>query len=208
MKKIKITLILILISFTSACSNGAFGAGSNWIREAELTEREEGILATTSDKSLIFDFKMDNTKTTATIRIEKYIFGELIEEEFLHLSTEIENTGSITVTNTTSLTDPNQILLNVGMNFDNGTATLKTYDMIEQGLDGASSIWENVAAEGISYSDGNVILGSFAYSWNEEGMRTVSKEFYEEPEANREEIEEYELLYIIKAEFNESIADE
>lgn len=205
MKK-KWAMVLLLTSLMSACTNVAGGTKENTIREAELSDREQAILTTTSERSLVYDFNMDISKKVAHVRIEKYEFGNLVEEDFVHTSTEIEETGSIVVTNTNSMADQNQILLNVGIASNDSTGALKTYDEINNEMAGAS-IHENAAADGIDYSEGEVIIGSFAYSWDESGMSSIPQSFYEDPEANVQEIEEYELLYLIKASFTEELDD-
>lgn len=113
MKKIQFIPILILISLMSACTNGSAASQSNTIVEAKLNEREEAILSTTSDQSFIYDFKVDSEHTKADVWIEKYEYGELVEEKYVQMSAEVNEKGSVLVTLAASLEDKKQTLINI-----------------------------------------------------------------------------------------------
>lgn len=66
--------------------------------------------------------------------------------------------------------------------------------------------WDNAASSEVDLSNGEVILGSVAYSWDD-SMPTLSTNFYEDPEGNKEEIKEYGVFYLIKAEFTDNDTD-
>ncbi len=71
MKKVFIIAIASILALTlSACENNS--VKSNTIVHAELTDREIGILSTTSSQSFVFDFTIESEYKEALVWIDKY----------------------------------------------------------------------------------------------------------------------------------------
>ena len=47
-----------------------------------------------------------------------------------------------------------------------------------------------------------MVLGSIAYSSNQGGISSLPSDFYDDIEGHIDEIKEYDILYMIKANFN------
>ncbi|RLL48449.1 hypothetical protein D8M04_04090 [Oceanobacillus piezotolerans] len=195
MKKISAILTLSLLIF-------AFGACSNFkpntVSVAELTERENAIFSTTSEKSFVFDFKIDREYEEVSVWIEKYELGELVDDKLVHLTTEVEQNGSIifTVPRTNNLKQNN---FNIGVSSSGGTSSISGFDSDSTGLAEMSSVWGSFQ-EMITIEGGEVVLADICYS-NENVMSTLSMSFYEDVESNMSELEEYNVAYLLKAEF-------
>ncbi|MFN7253500.1 MAG: hypothetical protein ACK4M9_22405 [Anaerobacillus sp.] len=199
MKKLLNITIVTMLAFTlSACGNNV---KSNTIVNAELTDREKGILLTTSDHSFVFDFNIDSEYTEASVWFEKYEFGKLVDEQTGQLLTKIMNNGSIIFTITESEAVENQQLFNVGISSDDGTASVKISNIIStKSTDGMSSVWGSINEE-MDITNENLVLASIRYSWGEGGMRSLSSEFYKDVEGQINEIENFEVVYLLRSKF-------
>ncbi|MDE5414262.1 hypothetical protein [Alkalihalobacterium chitinilyticum] len=197
-KLVNITIVTMLAFTLSACGNNV---ESNTIVNAELTDREKGILLITSDQSFVFDFNIDSEYTEASVWIEKYEFGKLVDEQTGPLISKITNNGSIIFTITESEALDNQQLFNIGISSDGGAASLKTFDTISiKGTDGMSSVWGSINEE-MDIINENLVLASIRYSWGEGSMGSLSSEFYKDVEGQINEIENFEVVYLLRSKF-------
>src|SRR5699024_3188990 len=94
MKRSFVTLVLVLLVFALVACNDS-NSKSNTISAVELTDRENMILSTTSDQSFVFDFKIGSEYKEISVWIEKYEVGELVDDRLSHITTEVEESGSI-----------------------------------------------------------------------------------------------------------------
>lgn len=62
------------------------------------------------------------------------------------------------------------------------------------------SVWGNFEGEK-TFNEGEVVLGNICYSSDENGMSSLTNDFYDDVEAHMNELEEYEVVYLLKAEF-------
>lgn len=183
---------------------------TNTIAESQLTEREEAILQGVHNQSLIFDYTVDSSYDTGAVWIETYEFGEQTEWDIMHVSMEItgSDSGYIVFTPAELYGTEDQLLLTVGISTGTSSHYGTTSDSLpdlgtETDEDGFSenTIWGTSSNQTIDLTSGEIILGSLIAASMDDGLSTLSSGFYTDAEENREEIEEYEAIYLIKAEF-------
>ncbi|OIJ20709.1 hypothetical protein BKP45_08690 [Anaerobacillus alkalidiazotrophicus] len=200
MKKLLIITIVTMLAFTlSACGNN--NVKSNTIVDAELTDREKGILSTTSNQSFVFDFKIEREYKEVSVWIEKYEFGKLVDEKIGHLTTEVMNNGSIILTIIDLDVIENQTLFNIGINSNGGTGSVRTSDIVStKGTAGRSIVWGNMSEE-MDVTNEQMVLASIGYSWDEGSMVSFSSEFYRDIERRINELENHEVVYLLRSKF-------
>lgn len=199
MKKLFFITILTLIAFTlSACNNNK--VKSNTIMKAELTDREEAILAFTSNQSFIFDFSSEKYNEVS-VWIEKYEFGNLVNEQIGYISTGIADTGSIILTANESNTTPNQIFFNIGINSDGITNSSSTTDTISNNSnEGVMTVWGSIGEE-MEITNEEMALGSIYFSWGDGSTSSLTSSFYKDVEVRLNEIENYDVVYLLRSKF-------
>lgn len=199
MKRLFAILILGLLTLAlSACSNNN-AADLNTISASELTERESAILSTTSDTSFVFDFNIDNEYEEVAIWIEKYESGNLVDDRLGHITTQTEQNGSIIFTLSKN-NNENTNIFNVGVGADGGTASMNVSDENLNGLENMESVWGNIP-EKKALDNGEVVLANICYSNDENGMQSLTTDFFEDAAGHINELEEYDVAYLLKAEF-------
>lgn len=199
-------MLLFSFIFLSACSNESAGTRSNTITDAELTDREEWLVFNLSDQSFVYDYTVDSEYSEVEVYIEKYIFGEKQQDKVTHLLMDTGSSGSLIFTISKPVGDTGEKLFTVGINSDESMASVSAMEKISvSDAEAMATIWESVSSEGrsIDVSNGEVVLASIAHGSGEGGMRSISSEFYEDVEGNIEEIEEYEVVYLLKTLFIE-----
>jgi hypothetical protein len=199
MNKLFASLILALLVFAlSACGNNT--SKSNAISVVELTERENAILSTISDKSFVFDFNIDNEYKEASVWIEKHEAGELVNDKLSFLTTKVGTNGSIILTVSKTNDNAKQHMFNIGISSNGGSSSISGFDKNPNGLDNMSSVWGNFQGENTSI-EGEVVLASICYSNDENGMSSLTADFYKDVESNMNELEKYDVVYLFKTEF-------
>ncbi|MBO0586678.1 hypothetical protein [Sporosarcina sp. E16_8] len=193
-----ITLVALLVFVLSACANS--NPKSNTISAVELTEREHAILTTTSDKSFVFDFNTDSDYKEVSVWVEKYESGKLVNDAISSLLTEVEEKGSIIFATSNPDDSGKKQTFNIGIRGNGGISSVSNFETTSDDLDAMASVWNNL--EGKSNSiEGELLLAIIGYSSNET-MSSLSTGFYEDFEGNRKELEKYDVVYLLKAEFN------
>lgn len=198
MKRLFAILIVFLLVFAlSACNNNS--SKSNTISAVELTERENAILSTTSDKSFVFDFNIDNEYKEVSVWIEKYESGKLVDDKISHITTQVEENGSIIFATSKRDDSQKQHTFNIGIRSNGSTSSISGFDTISDGLDDMSSVWGNFQEENITI-EGEALLASICYS-NDESMASLTTDFYKDVDGHLNELEDYEVVYLLKTEF-------
>jgi len=196
MRKILVGCFLPLL-LLSACNYS-----NNTIKIAELTDREDAILAISSDTSFIFDFEVDDSYEQVVIRIEKYTDGEFVEVVSESGGT-IYDSGSIIFTTTDAVTDNGDPLLrqiNVGISSNDGHTNVRnSHDISDDQMEDYGTLWGQLF-EDSKEIDGEMVLAYLAHS-SANPVSTLSVDFYDNPTANMDELNQYEIAYLIKAEF-------
>ena len=184
-------MIAIVVTVLGACNNES---NSNTISIAELTEKEIGIFSTVADKSFVFDFNVDDEYEETSVWVEKYEFGELVESKLSHITAAVEETGSIIFA---ASKNEKQNVINIGINGNGDTASKSDFD---NDLEEMASVWGNFEGEK-TLNEGEIVLANICYSSDENGMSSLTNDFYDDVEGHMNELEEYDVVYLLKAEF-------
>ncbi|MFC4387907.1 hypothetical protein ACFOZ1_08790 [Gracilibacillus marinus] len=206
MKKIVILLIFALLVFTlSACDENNSEANTNASKDntisvVELTERENAILATTTDQAFIFDFNIDDEYKNASVWVEKYEFGKFVDDEMGQLTTQVEKNGSIVVA-IPKIGDNQQFNFNVGISSEGSTGSISGFDANSNELENMLNVSASFQEKSTSIED-EVVLASICYS-DSNGMNSLTSDFYKDVEGHMDELKAYNVVYLIKAEFME-----
>ncbi|WP_368654594.1 hypothetical protein AB4Y30_06060 [Ornithinibacillus sp. 4-3] len=195
MKKLFVLLLLGLLSLVLvACSQKDME--SNTIATSELTEREKAILSTTSDKSFVFDFNIDSEYEEITVWVEKFESGILVDDGLGHITTQAGENGSIIFT-TSKNDNEKQNIFNIGISTDESTSSIIISDTA---LEEMASVWNHIPEEK-SLANGEVVLANICYSDDENGMQSLTTDFYDDVDGHMGELAEYDVVYLLKAEF-------
>lgn len=195
MKKLFVLLLLGLLSLVLvACSQKDME--SNTIATSELTDREKAILSTTSDKSFVFDFNIDSEYEEIAVWIEKYESGHLVDDGLGHITTQAGENGSIIFT-TSKNDNEKQNIFNIGISTDESTSSIIISDTA---LEEMASVWNHIPEEK-SLDNGEVVLANICYSDDENGMQSLTTDFYDDVDGHMDELAEYDVVYLLKAEF-------
>ncbi|WP_143242224.1 hypothetical protein [Bhargavaea cecembensis] len=183
-------LTAVLVIVLSACSK----AGTNTIKPADLSDRESAILSTFSDGQMVFDFKLDADFKNVTVWVEKYESGQLVNEHLAQLGGPAEQNGTIIFGNA-AIEEKNVFYLGIQSGGNTGSSINIDDEAID--LDKLSSI-SGPFTGSEEWSGQERVLGDLCYS-NKSSMRTLTPEFYEDPESHLDEIKPYEVVYLLKA---------
>lgn len=192
------TALLSLVFALSACGNSHLK--SNTIVEAELTDRENAILSTISNQSFVFDFNIDREYSEVTVWVEKYEFGKRVDDLIGGNKTQVTENGSIIFTTNHPESTLNQTF-NLGVNGRGSTATYTFSDIISNnGEEGMHTMWGSINEE-MDITNGELVLASICYAWGDGSMRSLSPDFYKDVESHIDEIENYDVVYLLKSKF-------
>lgn len=187
----------LLLFILSACNDS--NTNSNTISVAELTERENAILSSSSNISFVFDFNIDKEYKEVTVWIEKYELGNLVENKLSELTMQVEGDGSIIITNPKTTYSQNQPIFNSAISSKEGVSTISAFDPNSNGLDDMSSVWGPFPKKR-NIIEGELVLGSICYS--KAGiMKSLTADFYQDVDGHINELEKYDVVYLFKAEF-------
>lgn len=199
MKRILTILIFALPVFTlSACDNN--NSKSNTISVVELTERENIILTTTTDKSFVFDFNINSEYKNASVWIEKYESGKLVDDNINKITIQVGGNGSIIFATSKKGDSQKQLTFNIGISSNGNTGSMSGFDAISNGLDNMLSVGGNFQGEN-TLMKGEVVLASICYLNSESGMRSLPSDFYKDVDGHMNELEAYNVVYLLKTEF-------
>ncbi|WP_391121477.1 hypothetical protein [Psychrobacillus sp. L3] len=195
-RKSLVISIALLIICLGACKKEI--QSTNTLSEAKLTDKEKFLLSSTSDKSFVFDYKVDKKYKQISLWVDKYEFGKLVEEKRNNMLTKIEGNGTIIFSNSTTIADQEESIFNISVQSNGGFSGNSTKQKIPIGM---SSTWGSNPSEYIPIAD-NMVLASICYS-NGQGMRSLSKDFYSDLDNRLNEIKDYDVVWILKADFLE-----
>jgi hypothetical protein len=197
MKKIYLSIILSLLSFSLVACKADDSKSENNLSVPELTAREKAILENSSEHSFLIDFNVDDTYKEMSVWVEKYEFGELVEPEMGRMTTGIEKNGTIIFTTSKTDGDQKRSMFNVSIQNDYGTDTLTYPEAIDE-MD--SSVWGSAGKLKIN-STNKLALASICYSSGNEGIRSLSTDFYGDMGGHMDELKEYDVVYLLRSEF-------
>ncbi|MFJ7931436.1 hypothetical protein ACIQYG_18130 [Peribacillus sp. NPDC096622] len=197
MKKIFLSIILSLLSFSLVACKADEPKSENNLSIPELTAREKAILENSSEHSFLIDFNVDDTYKEMSVWVEKYEFGKLVEEEKGRMTTGVEKNGTIIFTTSKTDADQKRSMFNVSIQNDDGTDTVTYPETIDE-MD--SSVWGSAGKLKIN-STNKLALASICYSSGNEGIRSLSTDFYGDMDAHMDELKEYDVVYLLRSEF-------
>ncbi|MFP3727468.1 hypothetical protein U8V72_20005 [Priestia filamentosa] len=199
----------LLTFLLGACSNNDASSSNsnskkegNSISQAQLNKREEGIVSTLTNNSFVFDFNIKNTYKNVSLWVEKYEFGKLTKEKMNHLTNDIQGKGNIIFATTAIPDKPSQLIFNIGVsNNDSITANSELETIMEGNLEDVGGTWEgNPSAK--KPIEGDMVLASLSYKKGGNNMHSLSSDFYDNPSKHLEDIEDYDVVYLLRAKFN------
>ncbi|MED3993192.1 hypothetical protein P4647_00510 [Peribacillus frigoritolerans] len=197
MKKIILSIILSLLPFSLVACKAVEPKSVNILSVPELTAREKAILENSSEHSFLIDFSVDDTYKEMSVWVEKYEFGKLVEPEMGRMTTGIEKNGTIIFTTSKTDDDQKRSMFNVSIQNYDGTDTV-TYPETNDEMD--SSVWGGAGKLKIN-STNKLALASICYSSGNEGIRSLSTDFYGDTEGHMDELKEYDVVYLLRSEF-------
>lgn len=197
MKKIYLSIILSLLLFSLVACKADGQKSENILSVPELTAREKAILENSCEHSFLIDFSVDDTYKEMSVWVEKYEFGELVEPEMGRMTTGIEKNGTIIFTTSKTDDDQKRSMFNVSIQNDDGTDTFTYPETIDE-MD--SSVWGSAGKLKIN-STNKLALASICYSSNQEGIHSLSTDFYSDMEGHMDELKEYDVVYLLRSEF-------
>ncbi|MRX72114.1 hypothetical protein GJU40_08060 [Bacillus lacus] len=199
MKKLLIMIITLLIVTVSACEDGS-SKQVNTLAAADLTDREQGILAVITDKSYIFDFTIDPQYKKAAVGIEKYEFGRLISGG-LTLEVDVGEQGSIIFAVSEAAEHENQQIFRFGINSEGSSASGSQTDSIsEKGREVKLSTWAS-SSQLMDVTENEMVLAAMIYSFEKNSINSFSEEFFKDAEVRESELKNKEAVYLFKCKF-------
>ncbi|WP_156856027.1 hypothetical protein [Oceanobacillus sp. AG] len=192
-KLLGILMFILLVGTLSACDDNA----SNIIAAVDVSDREETILSTLTNQSFLFDFNNEDYEEVS-MWVEKYEQGELVDDQLGYLTSPVDETGLIIFATKIDGVDEQQTF-HIGVGDEDGVSSLTTRD---ENFEFLPAVYGDIPEEKTLH-EGELVLADIAYSDDEFGISSISNSFYEDPEANMEELKEYDVVYLFKAEFAE-----
>lgn len=197
MKRPLLIVAILFVMLLSACSKSP----TNSITRVELNDREETILAITSNDAFVFDYNVVTEYKEVIVWVEKYEFGQLTDGRLGYITTDSQNNGSIILTTSQISNQPNKQVFNIGISHENAIASTSFTDSDSYNSDGFMSNSGSISEEKY-IEEGEILLANLTLSKNANGVSSLSPSFYNDPRDHLSEIEEYEVVYLLKAEFS------
>ena len=200
MKKVLyIVLMTMIVVVLGACS----GNETNTISVADMTEREKNILSLITDDAFLFDFDVDDTYQDVSVWVEKYESGKLVGEKINDTTAPVYGKGSLIFTVVQNPDDENQFTFTTGIKTEGDEESdLSSSSSLVTGKKGLenASITTRKVEESLPLN-GEMVLASICYTLDENGATSLSSDFYEDPKNNMDELKEFDVVYVMKAEF-------
>ena len=123
----------------------------------------------------------------------------MVGDKINHMTTEIKDKGTLIFA--TSKTTDSQSLFNSSINSDGSMSSSSSLERItEDGLEDVISLSGSNQAENYPIR-GEMVLASICYSKGEDGMSSLSTDFYRDVDRHINEIKDYDIVYLLKCEF-------
>lgn len=196
-RAVNLAFILLLVISLAACAGSNPKLKINTVANANLTDREEVILASTADKSFVFDFKVDDKYRELEVWVEKYESGKL-SGEINRISTEIKSKGTIIFTASNTIDESDQALLSIAINSDGSTSTGWSPETFPK--DDVHAVWGSNSLGDIGISN-NMVLASICYSSSAQGISSLSSDFYSDVDGHFNELKNYDVVYLLRSGF-------
>lgn len=190
--------LALLAWMLAACKQNNNEVEIKALSQADLSEREDAILAATADQYMVFDFDMGKERKTLNVWVEKYQFGELVGE-VNWMSAEVEEKGAIVFVKLKRLEESKEAIFSISIGNDGGTGATWGPDALKE--DDFDYAWSNHPSG--RTVDGKIVLGAICYKkTNEgEGFSSLTTRFFEAPDNHMDELKEYDIVYLLRSEF-------
>lgn len=192
-----IVIMGLAISLMVGCSSDS---KENTISSADLNDREKTILSTTADDGFVFDFN-NKAYGDVTIWMEKYESGELVDDALSSMTAEASEEGYIILTSEKDKDGVSEQTFHIGVGSANGVSSISFTDDIKSEAS-LSMVYGDLPGEK-SLDEDDIVLASFAYSDDEFSVSSLSTSFYEDPAAHMDKLNDYNVVYLLKAKFTE-----
>ena len=192
-------MIIGLVTFIlSGCIN--LDAQVDKIEVAELTERENAIISNFADEHLAFDYSVDEKYEEITVWIEKYEFGQLVDDKVGELSSSIHETGSIIFSSVEDHNERDQKTFALQILQENGTTSMT--NIIDSSFEykDMMKVWGGLP-ESTVLDHEEMVIGTIGYSKGEFGISSFTNTFYEDFEAHQDQLKDYDVAYLLKISF-------
>lgn len=221
MKKIIIAIILISV-IVGASVWGLNYQQNNTIKKVKLTEKDEKILSINQNRTLMFDYKADKEYKEFKFWVEKYEAGVLVDNHVVkssmekgetddkHLNEKMQGTITFNVLELTADSNIGREQTEVIFNLVNNMAPKEksiTWNSM-QGIDilseDSTEIWSNMVSDFEQKTmkiDGEMLLASVMYIKGDNDLIMYPNGFYSVPKITEEHLKNYDVAYLLKAEF-------
>lgn len=192
----RIFFVFILVFILSACGNEA---GENTVKPAKLSDREEVMMKTLANTSFIFDYDLASDVSEVRVWAEKYEAGKLVDEHMVDLMTEASESKGWVVIGTVRGDSEEKIQQHhIGIGDKSGHGSTILREALSEEASEMMSVWGDLE-ESRSFATGEeIILATVAHTSADASISSISIEFYESAEVDREKLTEYDFVYVYK----------
>ena len=122
----------------------------------------------------------------------------MVNDRVGFITSQVKENGSIIFATSKAVGNQKQYTFNIGISSNNSVDSTSYIE--EKSEDFMSGIWGNIQGEKNSF-EGEVVLASICYSTDGD-MRILTTDFYQDVDGHMYELENYDLVYLLKAELN------
>lgn len=123
----------------------------------------------------------------------------MVNDAISSLITVVEGNGSIIFATSNSDDSGKHRTVNIGISNNGDMGSVSNIANVVDDLGAMSSVWGNLQGQNNSI-EGELVLANIGYS-SDGSMSSLSADFYQDFEDHMDELEEYDVAYLLKAEF-------
>ncbi|WP_182200649.1 hypothetical protein [Paraliobacillus salinarum] len=171
----------------------------NELKLITRTEREEAIIYTLADQAFIFEFQVDESYKDLKVWVETYQLGEKQDNDKHVKDATITKSGTIIFSNT-AVGGENMNNQRVGIISDNGGGYTSYATELTMFDENGYAMIPAVNDTAIEVTEEPIILAGLLYG--EDEVQSLAPEFFNGRSENKDGLKDYELAYILKAQFS------
>lgn len=171
----------------------------NELKLITRTDREETIIGALADQAFIFEFQVDESYKELKVWVETYQLGEKQDNEKHIKDAAITKSGTIIFSNT-AVGGKNINNQRVGIITDTGGGYTSYANELTMFDEHGYTMMSAVNDTAIEVTEEPIILAGLLYG--EDEVQSLSSEFFNESSENTDALKDYELAYILKAQFS------
>ena len=170
-----------------------------------FSDRENTILTTAAETAMVFDFQLANQYKELKVWIEKYRFGKLIDDKSSLSGTDsFKDSGTIVFAAPRSVEEDMPFTYQIGIG-NNGqfmtTAQTDENQTKDDQFEKMGMVWGSLEEEKSIPDNEDFLLGYIGLSSDDSGISSVSSELFHKLGNEQEELQDYDIAYLIKARF-------